>query len=46
MQITFDPAKNRRNEDERGLPFSLAADFDWSQALIAEDTRQAYPEKR
>jgi uncharacterized protein len=46
MQITFDPAKNRRNEEERGLPFRLAADFDWSQALIAEDTRQAYHEKR
>jgi uncharacterized DUF497 family protein len=46
MQITFDPAKSRRNEDERGLPFTLATDFDWSQALIAEDTRQAYPERR
>ncbi len=46
MEITFDPAKSRRNEDERGLPFTLAADFDWSQALIAEDTRQTYPEKR
>lgn len=45
MQVTFDPAKSRRNEDERGLPFTFAADFDWSQALIAEDDRQVYPEK-
>jgi uncharacterized protein len=28
------------------LPFALAEDFDWSCALIAEDTREDYKEKR
>ncbi len=46
MQITFDPAKSWRNEEERGLPFTLATEFDWSDALIVEDTREAYPERR
>jgi uncharacterized DUF497 family protein len=46
MRITFDPAKSLRNEAERGLPFALAKEFDWSTALIAEDTREDYLEKR
>jgi uncharacterized protein len=28
------------------LAFSLAEDFDWTTALIAEDTRNDYPERR
>ncbi|AOF82663.1 hypothetical protein BSY238_1924 [Methyloversatilis sp. RAC08] len=28
------------------MPFALAQQFDWSVALIVEDTRQAYPERR
>lgn len=28
------------------MPFALAQQFDWSLALIVEDTRQAYPERR
>ena len=46
MRLTYDPAKNERNIAERGLSFDLAAEFDWSSALIAEDTRQRYPERR
>lgn len=46
MQVTYDAAKSARNEAERGLPFSLAEDFDWSQALIVEDTRTDYGERR
>lgn len=46
MRMTWDPAKNVRNEAERGLPFALAQDFDWSDALIAEDTREDYREQR
>jgi len=46
MPLTYDPTKSERNERERGMPFGLAADFDWSSALIVEDTRQAYPERR
>ena len=46
MRITFDPAKNARNIAERGLPFSMAAEIDWSLAVILEDTRRDYGEKR
>lgn len=46
MRYTYDPAKNERNVAERGLGFELAEEFDWSTALIAEDTRYAYPERR
>jgi len=46
MRFTYDPAKSERNIAERGLAFDLAEDFDWSTALIAEDSRQDYPERR
>lgn len=46
MEISYDPNKNRRNIEERGLPFDAAADFDFASALIAEDTRHDYPEIR
>jgi len=46
MGLTFDPVKSERNRVDRGLAFDLAADFDWSNALIAEDIRRPYPERR
>ena len=46
MRLTYDRVKNERNIAERGLSFDLAAEFDWSSALITEDTRQPYPEHR
>jgi uncharacterized DUF497 family protein len=46
MRVTYDPAKSERNIAERGMAFDLAEDFDWSTALIAEDTRQDYLERR
>ena len=46
MRLTYDPAKSARNERERGMPFGLAADFDWSTALVVEDLRQDYTERR
>ena len=46
-EISFDPAKNEANMRERGLPFSLVKDeFDWGTALIGEDTRKDYGERR
>lgn len=36
MLITYDPAKSQRNEEERGLPFTAAENFDWSGALVVE----------
>jgi uncharacterized DUF497 family protein len=46
LDISFDPAKSHRNEVERGLPFSLVLDLDWSSALIKEDVRKDYGERR
>lgn len=46
MPVSYDPAKSKRNEAERGLAFSLADEFDWSAALVVEDTRKDYGERR
>lgn len=46
MQITYDPAKCERNIAERGLSFDLARDFDWPTALVLEDQRHDYGERR
>jgi uncharacterized DUF497 family protein len=46
MRLSWDPAKNERNVTERDLPFALAEGFEWSTALILEDTRRHYPERR
>ncbi|MDQ0650052.1 BrnT family toxin [Pseudomonas cedrina] len=46
MQITYDPAKDARNVEERGLPFAHVRDFEWSTALILEDDRFDYGECR
>ncbi len=46
-EVTFDPAKNEANIRGRGLPFSLVKDeFDWASALIGEDKRRDYGERR
>ena len=46
IKLTFDPAKNVRNIEIRGMDFNDAANFDWTTALIAQDMRQDYPERR
>jgi uncharacterized protein len=46
MQLSFDPEKNERNIQDRGLAFTLAAELDWATALIDEDTRHEYGERR
>ena len=46
MKIEFDPAKSEKNGRERGLPFTLVAEFDWETAIYEEDTRKRYPERR
>ena len=38
--------QSKRNEAERVWAFSLAEEFDWRSALIAEDTRKDYNERR
>lgn len=46
MVIIFDPAKNARNITERGLPFTLFEQFDFTSIFTQEDTRKAYGETR
>jgi uncharacterized DUF497 family protein len=46
LDISFDPAKSERNERERGLTFSLVEQLDWSDAVIEEDDRKDYGERR
>lgn len=46
MYITYDTAKNNKNIEERGLSFDTIADIDWSSAVIIEDTRKDYGERR
>ncbi|QHI97627.1 BrnT family toxin [Xylophilus rhododendri] len=44
--IKFDRAKNGSNIAKRGLPFELAADFDFDTAYVWQDDRKPYPESR
>jgi uncharacterized DUF497 family protein len=46
LDISYDPSKSSANAAARGLPFETARDFEMAGALIAEDTRKAYPERR
>lgn len=46
MDISFDVAKSDRNLATRGISFEQAADFEWDSALIVEDLRRAYDERR
>lgn len=46
MDISFDPAKNARNVDVHGVSFEFVREFDWSVALILEDIRRDYGERR
>lgn len=46
MEISFDPAKNARNIELRGLSFERVAEFDFDTAVFVEDTRRDYGEQR
>ena len=46
MRVSFDPNKNAKNAIERGLPFDVVSDFDFSSALFTKDERRAYAETR
>jgi uncharacterized DUF497 family protein len=46
MIIDFDSDKNDKNIRERSLSFELAIDFDWPTAIVSEDTRKYYSERR
>ena len=46
MAISFDAAKNERNIAIRGISFERTVAFEWDTALIVEDTRKDYGERR
>jgi uncharacterized DUF497 family protein len=46
VSISFDPQKNERNIAQRGIPFENAEEFEWDTALVVEDVRKEYGERR
>jgi uncharacterized DUF497 family protein len=46
MDVSFDSAKSDKNLLECGISFELAAGFEWVSALIVEDLRRDYGERR
>ena len=46
MRMTFDPIKNARNAQERGLSFNRVAEFDFATSLVHEDMRSDDPQPR
>jgi uncharacterized protein len=44
LEIEFDPLKSDRNLEERGIPFSLVAEFDWESAI--QDRSDRHGEQR
>ncbi len=46
MRIEYDPIKSEKNIKDRNLSFSSVHDFDWSDAIVGEDSRYEYPEPR
>ncbi|MDY6215141.1 BrnT family toxin [Actinobacillus porcinus] len=44
--IEYDENKSRKNEIERGLPFSMVTDFDFDTANVHRDLRKDYGEER
>jgi len=46
MKIDFDPNKSNKNLEERGLAFDAVVEFNWESAILREDLRKGYPERR
>ena len=46
MRLGFDPGKSARNARERNLPFELATELEWAEAVVYEDARFDYGETR
>ena len=40
MEVTYDPAKNKRNIQMRGLSFDHAVDFDFETAVFGTEIRK------
>jgi uncharacterized protein len=46
VDISFDSGKSEKNLLARGISFELATEFEWDSALIVEDLRKHYGERR
>jgi len=46
VTYSFDPAKAASNKALHGVDFADARDFDWKTALVVEDVRRDYGERR
>ncbi|OVZ60451.1 hypothetical protein CDO44_10110 [Pigmentiphaga sp. NML080357] len=46
MHIVFDPAKDAANMAKHGVSLAGAVEFEWSDALMREDQRHDYKERR
>ena len=46
MEVEYDKGKNQKNIELRGIDFELAKFFDFTSALIFQDIRKDYGEKR
>lgn len=46
MAIEYDPQKDARNREIRGLSFELVNDFRWETAIVGRDDRRDYGEER
>ena len=44
--VTYDPAKSQATLERRGLSFDLVERFDWPDAVVLEDLRRDYGERR
>lgn len=45
-EVEYDPQKNERNIQERGISFEQVRRFEWSSALMKKDDRANYGEDR
>lgn len=46
LNYEFDPSKDAGNQVKHGVSLALVEGFDWSTALVHEDVRMAYAERR
>lgn len=46
MEIEYDPAKDKANQEKHGLSFEAIAGFDFANAMTIPDTRFDYGEDR
>ncbi|PIE72106.1 MAG: hypothetical protein CSA20_09455 [Deltaproteobacteria bacterium] len=46
VKVEYDPNKNQRNIEQRGLSFEMVKNFEFDTALVWKDDRQDYGEIR